>query len=168
MDSTSRVTPRGSSVGVNSSRSPGWHCSAWQIASRVENRMARAFPVLRIERFGSASPIRSDSSVSVMRRAWRRSSSLTMIATSDGPLEVVAHAGAMLEHAGEHEQQQDGNPSRQRDAKADVERLRLRRDGGSDTAYHVVQQLGGQQGEGDLPQAARILDDERIAGMNGV
>src|SRR5260370_5938563 len=33
-----------SCVGLNSNRSPGWHCSASQMASSVENRTARAFP----------------------------------------------------------------------------------------------------------------------------
>ena len=31
--------------------SPGWHESAAQIASSVEKRIARAFPVFRIDRF---------------------------------------------------------------------------------------------------------------------
>ena len=31
--------------------SPGWQVSAQQMASSVEKRIARAFPVLRIERF---------------------------------------------------------------------------------------------------------------------
>ena len=37
--------------------SPGWHESASQIASSVEKRIARALPVLRIERLASVSPI---------------------------------------------------------------------------------------------------------------
>ena len=34
-----------------SSMSPGWQSSSLQIASRVEKRMALAFPVFKIERF---------------------------------------------------------------------------------------------------------------------
>ena len=60
--------------------SPGWHASASQIASSVEKRIARAFPVLRIDRLARVIPIRSASSVSVIRRSWSRSSSLTAIA----------------------------------------------------------------------------------------
>jgi hypothetical protein len=37
--------------------SPGWHDSASQIASSVENRIARALPVFRIERLASVMPI---------------------------------------------------------------------------------------------------------------
>ena len=49
--------------------SPGWHESASQIASSVEKRIARALPVLRIERLASVIPTRSASSVSVIRRS---------------------------------------------------------------------------------------------------
>jgi hypothetical protein len=59
---------------------PAGTSSAAQIASSVEKRIARALPVLRIERLASVMPIRSASSVSVIRRSWRRSSSLTVIA----------------------------------------------------------------------------------------
>src|SRR6516164_6415074 len=54
-----------SGVCLNSKRSPGWHCSASQMASSVEKRTARAFPVFRIDRLASVIPILSDSSVSV-------------------------------------------------------------------------------------------------------
>jgi hypothetical protein len=49
--------------------SPGWHESASQIASSVEKRIARALPVLRIDRLASVMPTRSASSVSVIRRS---------------------------------------------------------------------------------------------------
>ena len=58
------VRRRGSSrspcSAANRRMSPGWHESASQIASSVEKRMARAFPVLRIERLASvmSDPIR--------------------------------------------------------------------------------------------------------------
>src|SRR5215813_8835382 len=53
----------------NRRRSPGWQESASQIASSVEKRIARALPVFKIERLASAIPIRSASSVSVIRRS---------------------------------------------------------------------------------------------------
>jgi len=37
--------------GRNSKMSPGWHCRILQIASSVEKRIARAFPVLRMDKF---------------------------------------------------------------------------------------------------------------------
>src|SRR5947199_79481 len=49
--------------GSNRRMSPGWHESASQIASSVEKRIARALPVLRIERLASVIPTRSASSV---------------------------------------------------------------------------------------------------------
>jgi hypothetical protein len=38
--------------------SPGWQASIRQIASRVENRMALALPVLRMDRFWAVMPAR--------------------------------------------------------------------------------------------------------------
>src|SRR6187200_273448 len=83
--------------------SPGWHESASQIASSVENRIARALPVFRIDRFASVMPTRSASSVSVIRRSWSRSSSLTEIGTSDRPFKVVGHVRAFREHPRQQE-----------------------------------------------------------------
>jgi hypothetical protein len=85
---------RSAGSGSNRSMSPGWHERALQIASRVEKRIARALPVLRIERLASVMPTRSASSVSVIRRSWSRSSSLTAIAMSHRPFEVFAHVRA--------------------------------------------------------------------------
>ena len=51
----------------NSRRSPGWQPSTSQIASSVEKRIARALPVLRIDRLASLISIRSASSVRVIR-----------------------------------------------------------------------------------------------------
>ena len=42
--------------------SPGWHSSALQIESSVENRMALALPVFSIERFAGVIPTLSASS----------------------------------------------------------------------------------------------------------
>src|SRR5205085_3854307 len=94
---------RPSCAGSKRRMSPGWHESAPQIASSVEKRIARALPVLRIERLASVIPTRSASSVSVIRRSWSRSSSLTAIAMSDGPFEVFAHERAFRKHTGQQE-----------------------------------------------------------------
>src|SRR6267378_569681 len=109
----------------NRRRSPGWHESASQIASSVEKRIARALPVLRIERLASAIPIRSASSVSVIRRSWSRSSSLMAIAMSHRPFEVFAHQRAFREHAGQQEREEYCEPAV--DGKASVYRKRMRR-----------------------------------------
>src|SRR5205085_10166923 len=83
--------------------SPGWHESASQIASSVEKRIARALPVLRIERLASVIPTWSARSVSVILRSWSRSPSLTAIAMSHRPFEVLAHERAFREHSGQQE-----------------------------------------------------------------
>src|SRR5688500_11836171 len=103
--------------------SPGWQESATQIASRVEKRIARALPVLRIERLASVMPTRSASSVSVIRRSWSRSSSFTPIAMSNGPGQVFAHDRAFREHAGQQEGEQDGQPAVDGEARIEMERL---------------------------------------------
>src|SRR5688572_28583552 len=91
--------------------SPGWHESASQIASSVEKRIARALPVLRIDKLASVISIRSSSSLSVIRRSWSTSSSLTAIAISHRPFEVVAHARAFREDAGQQEREEHGEPA---------------------------------------------------------
>src|SRR3954470_16317410 len=109
---SSRETDRRSPASPcrNSRRSPGWQASASQIAASVEKRIARALPVLRIERLASVIPTWSASSVSVIRRSWSRSSSLTVIAMSHGSFEVFAHVRAFREHAGQHERENDREP----------------------------------------------------------
>src|SRR5205809_6698062 len=107
--------------------SPGWHESDLQIASSVEKRIARALPVLRIDRFASVIPIRSASSVSVIRRSWSRSSSLTAIAMSHCPFEVFAHERAFREHPGQQKREQYGHPAVDRKAGIQMERMRRRR-----------------------------------------
>ncbi len=47
----------------NSNISPGWHSNTSQMASRVENRTALAFPVFKIERFAVVIPIFSANSL---------------------------------------------------------------------------------------------------------
>src|SRR5258705_2401788 len=91
--------------------SPGWQERASQIASSVEKRIARALPVLRIERLASVIPTRSASSVSVIRRSWSWSSSLTAIAMSHRPFEVFAHERAFREHAGQPQRQEYAEPA---------------------------------------------------------
>src|SRR3954453_20384692 len=92
------------------------------MASSVEKRIARAFPVLRIDRLASVMSILSASSVSVIRRSWSRSSSLTAIAMSHRPFEVFAHQSAFREDAGEDEHQDHGEPSAGRGTRGGVER----------------------------------------------
>jgi hypothetical protein len=98
---------------VYSINSPGWHCSAAQIASSVEKRIARALPVFKIDRFGTVIPISAASSVIVIRRACNSSSSRMRIAISHGPIELVAHAGPFGEDLREDEEQQDRDPRRE-------------------------------------------------------
>ena len=59
--------------------SPGWHCSASQMASSVENRMALTLPVLSFERFTFATPTRSESSFRDIFRSAITRSSLSII-----------------------------------------------------------------------------------------
>src|SRR2546425_8857067 len=120
---------RSACSGSNRRMSPGWHESASQIASSVEKRIARALPVLRIERLASAMPIRSPSSVSVIRRSWSRSSSLMAIAKSHRPFEVVAHERSLGEHAGQQEREEYGEPAVDRKAGIYIERMRRGRNG---------------------------------------
>src|SRR2546430_3445877 len=120
---------RSARSGSNRRMSPGWHESASQIASSVEKRIARALPVLRIERLASVIPTRSASSVSVMRRSWSRSSSLTAIAISHRSYEVVAHERAFREHAGQHKREEDGEPAVDRKAGTEMDEMRRTRNG---------------------------------------
>src|ERR1041384_1012983 len=109
--------------------SPGWHESAAQIASSVEKRMARALPVLRIDKVGSGISTRSASSVRVIRRSWSRSSSLTAIAMSHGSFEVFAHERAFREHAGQQERENYREPAADRKASIEMDRMRRTRNG---------------------------------------
>ena len=105
--------------GSQDNRSPGWQRSTSHNASSVENRTARALPVLRIDRFASVMPTFSESSVSVMLRAASRSSRCTRTGTSDGALFEVAQRGAFVEDLGEGQQsecdEQEHPPVRRRD-----------------------------------------------------
>src|SRR5215213_821143 len=132
---------RSACSGSNRRMSPGWHESASQIASSVEKRIARALPVLRMERLGSAIPIRSASSVSVIRRSWSRSSSLTAIAMSHRPFEVFTHERAFREHAGQQEREEYGEPAVDRKAGVYVERMRRSGNGFGDRADDEAENL---------------------------
>lgn len=50
-------------------RSRGWQSSALQIASSVEKRIARAFPVFSVERLARVMLTSADSSVNVILRS---------------------------------------------------------------------------------------------------
>src|SRR4030095_7723081 len=143
--------------------SPGWHDSASQIASSVEKRIARALPVLRIERLASVIPTRSASSVSVIRRSWSRSSSLTAIAMSTRPFEVFAHVRAFREDAGQHEREQDGEPAVDRKSGIELDRMRWSRNGLADRTDDEAEKLQPEQRPRDRLQAGRVRGDERIA-----
>src|ERR687898_449875 len=132
--------------------SPGWHESASQIASSVEKRIARALPVLRIDRLASVMPTRSASSVSVIRRSWSRSSSLTAIAISDRPFEVFAHARPFREHAGQQKREEHGEPARDRKAGIELERMRRTGNGSGDRADDEAEELQREQRPGDRLQ----------------
>src|SRR5215207_7562696 len=150
----------------NRSRSPGWHESASQIASSVEKRIARALPVLRIDRFASVIPTRSARSVSVIRLSWSMSSSLTAIAMSHRPFEVFAHERAFGEHAGQQEREEHGEPAVDGKACVYVERMRRSGDGLGDCAYHDAEKVQREQRPRDPLQTGRVRGDERVAPAN--
>ena len=69
-----RESQEGSS-GENSRISPGWQSSSLHMAFRVEKRIARTFPVFRLERLTLEMPTRSASSFrEIFRSAITRSS----------------------------------------------------------------------------------------------
>src|SRR3954466_16045734 len=159
------ATGRSRSACSDSNRrmSPGWHESASHIASSVEKRIARALPVLRIERFASVIPTRSASSVSVIRRSWSISSSFTAMAISNRPFEVFAHVRAFRKHAGQQEREQYGEPAVDRKSGIDVDRVRRRRNRLCDRADHHAEKLQSEQRPRDRLQTERIRSHERIA-----
>src|SRR5438552_4317124 len=146
--------------------SPGWHESASQIASSVEKRIARALPVLRIERLARVIPTRSASSVSVIRRSWSRSSSLTAIAMSHRPFEVFAHERAFRKHAGQQEGENYRKPAADRKAGIEMDGMRLARNGLPDRADDKAEKLQREQNPGDCLQTVRVGGDERVARAN--
>src|SRR5204863_8514136 len=103
--------------------------------------MARALPVLRMDKLASVIPTRSASSVSVIRRSWSRSSSLTAIGMSHGPFEVVAHERACREHAGQQERENHREPAADRKAGIEMDRMRRARNGLADRADDEAKEL---------------------------
>src|SRR5687767_13674556 len=148
--------------------SPGWQESASQIPSSVEKRIARALPVLRIERLASVMPTRSASSVSVIRRSWSRSSSLTAIAMSDRPFEIFAHERAFREHAGQQECEEHGEPAIDRKAGVQIDRICRTRNALADGADDDAEKLEREEGPGDRLQTARVRGDERVPRAHGL
>src|SRR5687767_11901062 len=142
--------------------SPGWHESAPQIASSVEKRIARALPVLRIDRLASVMPTRSASSVSVIRRSWSTSSSLTSIAMSYRPFEVFAHERAFREYASQQEGEEYGEPAVDRKAGIQNDRMRRSREGLGDRSDGKAEKLQREQRPGDCLQTSRVRGDEWV------
>jgi len=67
------------SFSVYSNKSPGWQSSALQMDSSVLNRMAFAFPVLRMERLASVRSTLSESSFNDIFRLAIMTSKFTVI-----------------------------------------------------------------------------------------
>src|SRR5262249_10260049 len=111
--------------------------------------IARAFPVFKIERLASVIPIWSASSVSVIRRSWRRSSSFTAIATSHRPFEVFPHERAFPEHARQQEREEHGEPAADGTAGVQMKRMRRRRNALGNRADDDAQELQREQCPGD-------------------
>ena len=76
-DGTSKA---GVESGLYSSMSPGWHCSALQIASSVDSRIALTLPFFRTEMLASVMPTFSASSVTRIFRFANMTSMLMTIA----------------------------------------------------------------------------------------
>src|SRR5678816_4159289 len=93
--------------------SPGWQSSALQIAARVENRIALAFPFFRMERFAIVMPTFSESSVTLIFRRASITSRLTIMvmgATSYRQVVLGLHVHGVLQRSFE-----DGHRSRNHD-----------------------------------------------------
>src|SRR5205807_8192631 len=131
-----------------------------------EKRIARAWPVLSTERLASVIPTRSASSVSVIRRSWSRSSSLTVIAISHCPFEVFAHERAFREHAGQQKREEYGEPAADRKAGIYVERMRPSRNRPGDRADDEAEKLQREQHPGDRLQTGGVRGDERVTRAN--
>src|SRR5215216_4856859 len=102
-----------------------------------------------MERLASAIPIRSASSVSVIRRSCNRSSSLTVIAMLYRPFEVFAHERAFCEHAGKQEREQYGEPAVDRKASVYVKRISRSGNGLGDCTNHDAEKVQNEQRPSD-------------------
>ena len=75
--------------------SPGWHWRTSQIALSVENRIARALPVFKIDKFAIVIPVASDSAVSVIPLCESTASNVTSTRCGNGLDDIVE----LLPHA---------------------------------------------------------------------
>ncbi len=71
--------------------SAGWHSRILQIFDKVEKRIARAFPVFRIDKFAKVMPIFCASSVMEILRSTKRRSRLTLIGKIEHPILLIGH-----------------------------------------------------------------------------
>lgn len=71
--------------------SAGWHSRILQIFERVENRIARAFPVFKIDKFAKVMPIFCASSVIEILRSTKMRSRLTLIGKNKNPILLIGH-----------------------------------------------------------------------------
>src|SRR5262249_18596464 len=144
--------------------------SCRQIASRVENRIAFALPVLRIDRLARVMPTRSASSVNVMRRAWSSSSRFTTIAMLDRPCEFGAHVTAAPEDLRKHEDQEHGEQPGHRDVDRIVDFLA--HGPGCEQVNHRLDQrtdhVDAEEEPGDADKLGGIRLDEWIADTGAV
>jgi hypothetical protein len=74
------TSPSARPYSLNSKTSPGWHFSALQTASNVENRIALAFPFFKTEMLAIVMPTFSASSVTLIFRLASMTSMLMMMA----------------------------------------------------------------------------------------
>src|SRR5258706_889314 len=107
--------------------------------------MARALPVLRIERLASVMSMRSASSVRVIRRSCSKSSSLMAMAMSNRAFEVFTHPRSFGEDAREDEREDDGQPTAGRKARIQMKRACERRNGFRDNADDEAEHLLPEQ-----------------------
>src|SRR5678815_6087880 len=96
------------------------------------------------------------------------SSSLTTMAMSDRPLQVVAHGCAVSKYAGQHKGEQNGEPAARRKTGIDIDRMSRSRDGPCDCAHHDAETLQRKHRPCNRVQTLCVHRDERIAGANGV
>src|SRR6266550_2759851 len=104
--------------------SPGWQSNALQIASRVENRIALAFPFFRMERFAIVMPTLSESSVTLIFRLASITSRLTIMVTSGTSYRQIIlglHVHGVLQgplengHRGRHHDRGEGDENAHED-----------------------------------------------------
>src|SRR5262245_47775672 len=106
------------SSGTYSRISPGSQSSSLQIASKVENRIARALLVFSTDRFTIVIPTRSARSVSVIPRCCSIASRFTRIATTlDRQRLFVSQPRPFAKDLSQSEEQEAVNNSRSPDVR---------------------------------------------------